>query len=158
MRSLGMNLAVAVMWLLLSAVPSVGALGIGFVVGFALLAVFQSVVGSRNYVRRVLAFVRFLGRFSLEFVIANLKVAWAVLFRSRESLHPDFVTYDVTGLTRTEILLLSYGVSLTPGTTTVEISEDFTTLTFHALDADAPDAIRDRIDRTMKSWILSFTR
>jgi multicomponent Na+:H+ antiporter subunit E len=158
MKSLALNLAIAVMWLLLSAKPSVSSFAVGFAAGFGLLAAFQSIVGSGSYVRRVLAFLRFLLRFTVEFLRANAKVAWAVLFRSRRSFRPDFVRYDTSELTHAEILLLSYCVSLTPGTTTVEISEDFKTLTFHALDADRPDALRSEIDRTLKHGILAFTR
>ena len=44
------------------------------------------------------------------------------------------------------------------GTTTVEISDDFKTLVFHALDAGNPPALRAAIDRTLKQPILSFTR
>jgi multicomponent Na+:H+ antiporter subunit E len=146
------------MWLLLSTAPSVGAFFIGFAIGFVLLAAFGPVLGSSSYARRGVALVRFLLRFLVEFVVANLKVAWTVLFRSRQSLHPDFVAYDISDLTRAEILLLSYCVSLTPGTTTVDISDDFKTLTFHALDAEDPPVLRAAIDRALKQGILSFTR
>lgn len=158
MKSLGLNLVIAVIWLLLSSEPSAGAFAVGFIAGFALLAAFSTVLGSAGYMRRSVAFVRFLIRFTGEFLIANTKVAGTVLFRSRASLRPDFIRYDIGELTRTEILLLSYCVSLTPGTTTVEISDDFKTLVFHALDAGRPDAIRRSIDRTLKQPILSFTR
>jgi multicomponent Na+:H+ antiporter subunit E len=158
MRSLGINLAIAVMWLLLSATPSVAAFAIGFVAGFVLLALFRPVLDSGDYVRRSLAFLTFLVRFAGEFLVANAKVACVVLFRRRASLRPDFVRYDIADLSRGEILLLSYCVSLTPGTTTVEISDDFKRLTFHALDADRPDELRAQIDRTLKQTILAFTR
>jgi len=158
MKSLASNLAIAVMWLLLSAEPSVSSFALGFALGFGLLAGFRSIVGSENYVRRVVALLRFLVRFAVEFLRANATVAWAVLVRSRSSFRPDFVLYDISDLTRPEILLLSYCVSLTPGTTTVEISDDFKILTLHALDADRPDALRSEIDRTLKRGILSFTR
>lgn len=158
MKSFASNLAIAIMWLLLGTDPSVSSFALGFALGFGLLAGFRTIVGSENYVRRVVALVRFLARFTVEFLRANAKVAWAVLFRSRRSFRPDFVLYDTSDLTRAEILLLSYCVSLTPGTTTVEISSDFKTVTLHALDADRPDALRSEIDRTLKRGILAFTR
>jgi multicomponent Na+:H+ antiporter subunit E len=158
MNPLGLNILVAVMWLLLSRDPSPAVFFVGFLVGFLFLAAFKSVAGSASYVRRCLAFFRFLLVFSREFIVATMTVAGAVLFRSNDSLHPNFVTYDITGLKRPEILLLSYCISLTPGTTTVDISFDFKTLVFHALDGDNPDALRAEIDRTLKQGILSFTR
>lgn len=158
MIAFGLNLLIAVIWLLLSRVPSAAGFGIGFVIGFALVAAFRTVIGGEAYVRRCVAFGRFVLLFTREFMVANVKVAGVVLFRSRESLHPNFLTYDVTGLTRSEILLLSYCVSLTPGTTTVDITPDFNTLILHSLDADHPEQVRAELDHTLKKNILAFTR
>lgn len=158
MRSFALNLLIAVIWLLLSREPDAFVFAIGFFMGFVLLGLFHRVIGSGDYVRRVLAFFRFLLIFTREFIVANATVAWTVLFASRESLHPNFVTYDTSKLTPGEILLLSYCITLTPGTCTIEVTPDFSTLIFHALDADDPDAIRDSIDRRLRNAILAFTR
>lgn len=158
MKSLGLNLFIAVIWLLLSQEPSPAVFAIGFLMGFALVVAFRPVIGNDSYVRRCLAFLRFLLVFTREFLVANVKVAWAVLFRPRESIRPNFITYDIAGLTRAEVLLLSYCISLTPGTTAVDIAPDFQCLIVHALDADQPDAIRAEIDRSLKRGILAFTR
>jgi multisubunit Na+/H+ antiporter MnhE subunit len=158
MKSFVLNLLIAVIWLLLSNQPSPGAFAVGFVVGFILLGVFRSVLESSDYVRRVIALGRFLFVFVGEFLAANLNVIRTVLFRSRDSLHPNFITYDVSGLRPMEILLLSYCVSLTPGSTTVKVTDDFTTLVLHAIDADDPGEVRARLDRVFRRGILSFTR
>lgn len=158
MIAFGLNVVIAVIWLLLSRAPSAMVFAVGFAVGFALVAAFRTVVGGESYVRRCIAFVGFVLVFTREFLVANAKVAWMVLFRSRDSLHPNFMTYDVTGLTRHEILLLSYCISLTPGTTTVDVAPDFKTLILHALDANQPDQVRAEVDRTLKRSILAFTR
>lgn len=152
------NLLVALLFLALSEEQPATAFVLGYLLGFAFVAAFRPVPGSQRYVRGALAFVRFALVFFREFLVANIKVAGTVLTRRREALHPNFITYDVAGLTRFEILLLSYCISLTPGTTTVQVSDDFQTLVLHALDADAPDVIRNNIDRTLKRGILAFTR
>jgi multicomponent Na+:H+ antiporter subunit E len=158
MRSLSINLMIAVIWLLLSRKPSSAVFAIGFLIGFILLAAFRPILGSHDYVRRSLGLVQFFLIFTREFVVANLKVAWTVLFRSKESLHPNFITYDVSGMSRGEILLLTYCITLTPGTTSVNVSEDFNTLMVHALDADDPEEIRAGIDNVLRRSILAFTR
>lgn len=158
MKSFALNLLVAAIWLLLSAEPSVAVFALGGLMGFGLLAVFHRVLGSGDYVRRVFALGRFALVFTWEFLVANANVVWTVLFRSRETLDPNFVTYDVAGLKPFEILLLSYCISLTPGSTTVKVTDDFQTLVLHALDVDDPDALRARLDRVLKHGILSFTR
>jgi multicomponent Na+:H+ antiporter subunit E len=158
MIALSLNLTIAVMWLLLSQSPSGAVFVVGYAIGFVLVAAFRGIIGGETYVRRSVAFVTFLLVFTREFLVANVKVAGTVLFRSREALQPNFITYDVTGLTRPEIVLLSYCISLTPGTTTVDVTPDFKTLVLHALDADQPDQARAEIDRTLKRSILAFTR
>jgi multicomponent Na+:H+ antiporter subunit E len=158
MKPFAMNLLIAVLWLLLSQEPGPIDFLFGFAVGFGLLTLFRPVLRSESYIRRSLAFVRFMAVFLREFVIANMKVAYAVLFRSRESLHPNFVTYDTSKLRPNEILILSYCITLTPGTTTVDITDDFQMLVFHALDADDPNQIRASIDRRLKTAIVRFTR
>jgi multicomponent Na+:H+ antiporter subunit E len=158
MMSFLLNLAIMLVWLLLNEDMSPFTLACGYLIGFAFVAAFRTVPGSERYVRATLAFLRFALIFFREFLVANAKVARAVLTRRRQDLHPNFLTYDVAGLTRFEILLLSYCISLTPGTTTVQVSDDFQTLILHAMDADSPDAIRVGIDRTLKRGILSFTR
>jgi len=158
MKSFALNLLIAVIWLLLNAEPSVGVFVLGFLLGFVLLALFRGVLGSGDYIRRIYALGRFLLVFASEFLAANLNMVWIVLFRAKESLDPNFITYDVTGLKPFEILLLSYCISLTPGSTTVEVSDDFKTLVLHTLDVRDAEAVRARLDRVLKQGLLSFTR
>lgn len=159
MKALALNIVIAVIWLLLSSRRATADFFIGFGIGFAMLAVFNAVLpGAADYPRRCLAFVRFGLIFTREFVSANLSVARIVLFQNTKSLHPNFISYDVTGMRPGEILLLSYCITLTPGTTAVQISDDFRTLVIHALDANAPDTIRRQIDERLKTPMLRFTR
>lgn len=152
-----MNLVIAEIWQLLSGAGMVG-FGTGLVIGFVLLSIFPNLLGSHEYVRRVLAFFRFLGIFLREFVISNLVIAKAVLFRKREDIHPNFLTYNIDGMRPWEVFLLSQCITLTPGTTAVEIDPDFQSMVIHAFDADDPDAVRESIDRTLKAAILAFAR
>lgn len=158
MSSLMLNLLIASIWLFLGEQPTLGTFTVGFLVGFVMLAIFHPVIGSEHYVRRCIGLVVFLGIFIRELVMANLSVAHAVLFRSNESIHPNFITYDTTGLRRFEVLFLSYCISLTPGTTVVNISDDFTMMVIHALDADCPEKTREHIDQVLKPAILRITR
>lgn len=158
MKSFLLNLVIALVWLLLSDRPSPAALAVGLLLGFVLLAAFRPLLGSEDYVRRCVGVVRFTVLFLREFLVANVKVAAVVLFRSRATLAPNFLTYDVSDLKPMEILILCYCITLTPGTTAVEVSQDQRTLVVHALDAQQPDGVRAQIDRTLKRPLLQFTR
>jgi multicomponent Na+:H+ antiporter subunit E len=152
------NLALALLWMFLSGAPSIGTLGVGFVLGFLLLVFLRPVFPESSYVRRALALLRFLAIFGREVLVSNLVVARAVLFRRGDSLRPDFLDYDVTGLTRAEILLLSYAITLTPGSTAVEVSGDLRTLTLHVFDIEDANATRAHLDRRLKQPLLEFMR
>lgn len=158
MRSLLLNLLLSVIWLLLQTEPSLTGFATGFALGFGLLALFRPVLDSGNYVRRMLAGAAFTGVFLREFVMACAQLIRLTLLTSAGRLRPDFIIYDVSGLTRVEILLLSHCVSLTPGTNTVDISRDFTRIYLHVLDCPDPAAVRASIDGTIRRGILAFTR
>jgi multisubunit Na+/H+ antiporter MnhE subunit len=115
-------------------------------------------ISIKSFARRVWGFVCFTGIFTRAFVVSCLDIGRAALFARVELLQPRLITYDVRGLSRWEILLLSHCISLTPGTTTVEVSPDFTSLVLHVFDSDNPDAIRAEIDRSLRRGILGFTR
>jgi multicomponent Na+:H+ antiporter subunit E len=158
MRSLLINVIVSVIWMLLQRELSLIGFAIGFVIGFAMLWLFKPVLGSGTYIRRTLGFVRFVGIFTRAFVTSCWSIARAALFAKIAPIQPMLITYNVRGLTRLEILLLSHCISLTPGTTTVEISPDFTRFVLHVFDTHDPNAVRREIDETLRRGILAFTR
>jgi len=157
-RTLLLNLTIAVLWLLLSDSPDTVTFFVGFAVGMVLLALFEPVLPKERYHGRVLAVLRFLGVFVREFTLANVDLVRTVLLQSRDDLHPNLLTLDVSGMTRAEILLLSHCISLTPGSVTVQIEPHFRWIMVHALSARDPAAVRERINATFRRAILDFTR
>lgn len=158
MKSFALNLFVAVIWLLLGQELSLVNFIIGFLIGFALLALFRPVLGSHGYVRRTTAAFLYLFIFGKQFLLSCWNIFHAALLVPVDQLNPRLITYDVEGLSRLEILLLSHSISLTPGTTTVEISEDFSTFLIHVFNTGSPDEVRDEITTTLRRGILAFTR
>lgn len=69
------------------------------------------------------------------------RVARLVLSR-RPDISPDIVLVPVSLTRDAELTLLSNLITLTPGTLTVDVSEDRRTLIVHALEADDPEAVR----------------
>ena len=108
--------------------------------------------------RRAVKFVWFVARFIKALIASNVEMARVVLFRPVRELAPDFISYPIAGLSRTEIVLLSHCITLTPGTTSVEISEDNTTLLVHALDGGNPAAVRRAIKQDLEEPLLAWTR
>lgn len=107
---------------------------------------------------RIAAFFLFVVNLLRALVAANLQLARTILFERSEDLAPGFLTYPVEGLSKLEIFVLSHCITLTPGTTSVDISADFKRLTVHALDARSPEATLDGIRRDFEIPILRWTR
>lgn len=107
---------------------------------------------------RAAAFVVFAACFFKELLMANITVARTVLLQPRSALAPGFVTYDLRGLTPFEIVVLTHCITLTPGTTSVELSHNNATLLVHALDARDPEGVRASIRSGLEVPLLRWTR
>lgn len=118
----------------------------------------SAVISKRPWPLRAAGFIVFLCVFTRELVLANIAVAKSVLLQGVDELTPGFVRYPTEGLTEFEIVALSHCITLTPGTTSVEVSEDLKTLLVHALDARDPQGVCDGIKKTLEKPILAWTR
>lgn len=114
---------------------------------FALLLAFVALrlFGSREppgagVLARVPAAVSLLGFFLWELLLANLKVALCVLLPGRY-LRPGIVAVPLDLRSEAGIALLANLITLTPGTLSVEIAQDHSTLYVHALAVDEPAAL-----------------
>ena len=85
-------------------------------------------------------------------------MARVVLFRRVRDLGPDFIAYPIAGLSPLEIVILSHCITLTPGTTSVEISADRSVLILHALDAGDPAGVCAAIRKDLEEPLLAWTR
>ncbi|MBX3183389.1 MAG: Na+/H+ antiporter subunit E [Polyangiaceae bacterium] len=108
--------------------------------------------------RRALGFCLYLACFFKELWLANLSLAKAVLRYRPEDTHPGFIEYPTAGLSRFEVLILSHSITLTPGTTTVRVADDMSSLLIHAFDARAPSEVREAIQRGLEVPLLRWTR
>jgi multisubunit Na+/H+ antiporter MnhE subunit len=112
----------------------------------------------RSWVRRAFGLAAFFLAFARELLLANIAVAKSVLFAPVSDLSPGFVTYRLDNLTDFEIVVLTHCITLTPGTTSVEVAEDRTSVVLHALDARDPEGVCAGIKKTLEAPILAWTR
>jgi multicomponent Na+:H+ antiporter subunit E len=157
-KFLGLNLVIASIWLLLQDNPSFATFVVGFSFGYGLIYLFREVLDSRDYTRRATAVLAFVGIFFRAFAVASLDLLRVVLFTPVSRLTPRMITYDIAGLNRYEIVILSHLITLTPGSSVVAISEDHSTLLLHVLNTTNPDGVREEIDNTLKRGLLAITR
>lgn len=143
---LAFNLALAIIWMLLTGNFSSANLVVGLVGGFLALAFGRSAVGSGRYVRAVGGVLQLALGFARALVGANLQLARDVL-RPSLPFRPAFIAFDVRDLERTETVLLSNLVSLTPGTLSVDLDDEGHTLYLHTLYGGDPEATRREVRR-----------
>lgn len=138
-------------------------LGIGFLIGFATLAVLtaRGVVGSSRYTRRTQRTLGFAWFYLRELVVSNFRMARDVLSPTL-SMRPALVAIplDVRTESDGEITLLANLISLTPGTLSVDLSPDRRVLYIHAMDIPGGDldAFRDSMKRSMERRVLEVLR
>ncbi len=93
--------------------------------------------------RKLLQFLAFLPYYFVEVVRSNLRVAYDIL-TPRDHFSPAIVTIDLEPLTDRQLLMLTNLVTMTPGTLTLDVSEDRSKLTIHAMYASDVEAfVRD---------------
>jgi len=152
------NLVIALLWLWLNNAHTMGTFSAGYLLGFGLLYWFRPLLPGSNYVRRCLALGRFGWRFIVALARAGVEVGRAILSPDLSGLRPGFIEYEVQGLSPFEIVLLSHCLTLTPGSTAVEILPGRPALLLHFLDLQDPARVRAELDRAWRDPILAITR
>jgi multicomponent Na+:H+ antiporter subunit E len=90
--------------------------------------------------------------FVRELVLSSVAVARQVLGDS-SALRPAIIAVPLDLRSKAGITTLANCVSLTPGTTSLHVSEDLDTLYVHVLDAPNPDAVVKNIKNTFETRI-----
>ncbi|MEM6637122.1 MAG: Na+/H+ antiporter subunit E [Pseudomonadota bacterium] len=141
MSKFAANLILAVLWASLMGTVTVTALAVGFVIGFAVLWIVQPLFGEKStYFSRVISWIRLFFRFHYELLVSSLSVAWDVITPG-QSARPAIVEMPLSVKTDQGILMITNLISLTPGTLSLNVSDDRKTLLIHAMFADDPEAI-----------------
>ncbi len=149
-----LNVLLAVVWALFSGEFSLRELAVGFLLGFALLGVFPSALGSRSYVRGVLGLLAFLGFFLRELTVANVQVALLAL-RPHPPLNGMIFSVPLRIHSDVGQTLLTAMVTLMPGSVVLGFSPDRHTMYVHAIGLADTRAARLSITR-LEDALLRF--
>ena len=127
------SILLALAWAALQGEITLANLLVGYVIGYLILAllakggVLPATLASRTVRAAGLA-----GFFVRELVVANLRVASDVL-RSAARIRPAVVAIPLDVTSDGEILLLSMLINITPGSVTIDLSDDRRTLYVHVM-------------------------
>lgn len=131
----------------------------GFTLGFAVLALLskRGIVASDGYLRKVPRVLALTAFFLYELVVANIRLA-VDLLTPGSKLHPAILAMPLEAKSDAEITLLASLVTLTPGTLSMDVSPDRSTLYIHALYAQDPEALLQSIKKGFEARILEILR
>lgn len=148
MNPFAWNLVLAFIWIALSGMFSPAGFLIGLVVGYFVIALAGPAVGVKGYGKRVVRVISFLFFYLGDLILSNLRVALDVM-RPRMRSRPAFVGIPVHDLSDNQITLLANLITMTPGTLSIDVSSDKSTLYIHAMFVDDPDSLRKDIRQAL---------
>lgn len=151
------NLALAVIWALMTEWFTLLNLKIGFIFGYVLLWYLQPLIGRSVYFLKVVQVFRFLMFFIKELILANLRVAWHVITPS-SFFKPGIIAVPLEEQSDLEATLLANVVTLTPGSFSVDLSTDRKVLYVHVMDVDDPDKVRRELKEQYEKQLLEVLR
>lgn len=157
MISFALNLVLAIAWAALVGEIDLSRLGFGFVLGFLALAWLRPLPDTRSYVRKLPRAVGLLLFVLWELLLSSLRVAWEVVTpRPRRRLGVVAVPLDAE--TDEEITLLACLITLTPGTISLDLSEDRKKLYVHSMFMTDPEECRREIKEGFERRVLELLR
>ncbi|WP_119070236.1 Na+/H+ antiporter subunit E [Aggregatilinea lenta] len=144
MKYLLLNLALALAWTFLTGTFSETNFFFGLGLGFFLLFLLRDAVGSGSYAKKMWQGVSFVAYFAWELLVANLHVAYEVI-TPKLYMRPAIVAVPLDLKRDLAITVLANLITLTPGTLSLEISEDKKTLYVHGMYVDDIEEFRRSI-------------
>jgi multicomponent Na+:H+ antiporter subunit E len=154
------NLLLALIWTAMSGQFTLTNLLVGLVIGYGSLFLAQPVSGPSPYFMKVYRIAAFFLFFLWELLLANLRVAHDVI-TPRLRTRPGVVAIPLEAQTDVEITLLANLISMTPGTLSLDVSEDRCTLYLHAMFVDEqsdPEALQRHIKEGFERRLLEILR
>jgi len=157
MTPFAINLVLAVAWQALLGDFSLTGLLVGFVVGYLILWLLQPLFGENRYCKKLIDQLMLVAFFLYELVVSSVRVAWYVLAPMKRS-RPGIIAVPLEVCSDTELAVLANLVSLTPGSLSLDISDDRRTLLIHAMFVDDPEDERRTIKKGMERRVIEALR
>ena len=136
--------SLAAIWILMKGTGSAGDFFVGLLLAALIIRFLRKCYHQEKSFLRVGRIGHYIVSFTRELIVANLQVLRIVL-SPRIRIRPGILAYRTRCRTPFGVTLLANSITLTPGTLSVDISEDSKTIFVHALDITHPDEVREGI-------------
>jgi multicomponent Na+:H+ antiporter subunit E len=152
-----LNFFLAFLWMFFKTSFTPAAFVVGYFWGLVILFVFRSYFPDRFYLHRVWAVIKLFFLFIKELVLSNITVLKLVL-QPKVKIKPGIFALPTDLQKDWEIMLLGNLITLTPGTLTVDVSDDNKVLYIHAVHIDDVKDSVDSIKNTFEKAIMEVSR
>lgn len=129
----------------------------GFVISFVILWVINADRGSAKYFKILPKIIGFLFFFLYELIKANIQVAYDVI-TPKFYMTPGIVRVPLDAETDIEITLLANLISLTPGTLSLDVSDDKKVLYVHSMYISDKEEFINGIKNGFERRLLEILR
>lgn len=154
MNTFAYNIILAVAWAVLSESFDLVTLIVGFILGYGVLWLLQPLTGgSDRYFMRVYYWLKLIVLFHYELIVSSLTVAWDILTPAHKA-RPAIIEMPLDVKSDAGILLVTNLITLTPGTLSIDVSDDRKTLRVHAMFADDPEQLCHTLKSGMERWVI----
>ena len=150
-----LNLLLAIAWMALTGQYEASNFAVGFVLAYLVLRLTQHSETAVRYIRRARLLFFFTGFFLKELVISSWRVVVVVL-TPKMAMRPAVVAIPVAVTSEAAITMLGNLITLTPGTLTLDVSTDRSTMYVHAMDVGDAELFRASIKNGFEKRILEL--
>ncbi|MFV0245950.1 MAG: Na+/H+ antiporter subunit E [Qingshengfaniella sp.] len=159
MNLLVVNLFLAFVWAALVGYFNVYTLVSGYVLGFGVLWICRPIYDvTTNYFTRSFRILQLILFFIWELIVSSIEVARIVLTPWRTRPEPAIVEMPLDVKSDLEILMVSSLISLTPGTLSLDVSDDRSALFVHAMFGENPDQTAAELKAGMEHRVAEVFR
>jgi len=149
-----LSVLLALVWMMLANDLDTGTVLFAAVLGIAVPLATSVYWSRRPRIRAPLVAVSYALIVLWDILVANVQVAYLVLFRRGDRLRSQFVTIPLDARTPEAIAVLAGTITMTPGTLSADLSADGRALLVHCLDTGDPAAtaagIKHRYERRLR--------
>lgn len=151
------NLLLAFAWVLMTGDLTYQNFLEGFIISFIIMYIAKGALKTNNYFARLPKAIFFILYFLKELIKANLMVAYDII-TPEDKMKPAIIAYPLEAKSDLEITLLANLITLTPGTLSIDVSEDKEQLFVHSMYVNNPDEFKKEIAEGLEKKLLEITR
>ncbi|WP_321428846.1 Na+/H+ antiporter subunit E [uncultured Methanolobus sp.] len=149
----------ALVWCFVHGTVSVNNFILGLIISpfiirpFKVLYPFDLEFSFSKAIKKIPAQIKFLYVLIVEIIKANVMVAKIVL-QPKIDIKPGIIAVPIDSKTDIGITAIANTITLTPGTLTIDVSEDKSILYVHAIDATDPEGVAQSIKEDLEKYTM----